>query len=82
LAARRALDASPNDEVLARRAISRLIASGNRGGAMQAHDEFVRRSRSDLYVDPAQETSTRGETTSADRAGGAGTKSAPVVSPS
>ncbi len=86
-AARQSLDASPNDEVLARRAISLLIASGNRGGAMQAYDEFVRRLRSDLDVDPAPETSalvaplrTRAETASVDRPRHAGPKATPLVS--
>lgn len=54
--ARRALDAAPHDEVLARRVISLMIASGNRGGAMREHAELARRLRHDLGVDPAAET--------------------------
>jgi DNA-binding SARP family transcriptional activator len=55
-AARQALGASPNDEGLARRVISLLIASGNHGGAMQMYDEFVRRLRAEHGVEPAAET--------------------------
>ncbi len=55
-AARLALEVSPHDEVLARRVIALLVASGNRGSAMHVHDEFVRRLRSELGVEPAAET--------------------------
>jgi DNA-binding SARP family transcriptional activator len=55
-AARQALAASPNDEGLARRVISLLIASGNHGGAMQMYDDFVRRLRAEHGVEPASET--------------------------
>lgn len=55
-AARRALDVSPYDEILARRLVALLVASGNRGGAMHVIEEFVRRLREDLDVEPAEET--------------------------
>ncbi len=54
--ARQALDVAPNDEILARRVIALMVATGNRGGAMGVYDEFVRRLRADLGVEPAAET--------------------------
>lgn len=55
-AARHALDVAPNDEIVARRAIALLVASGNQGGAMQMYDELVRRLRDHLDVATAAET--------------------------
>ncbi len=55
-AARQALDVAPTDEIIARRVIALLIASGNRGGAMHVHDELVRRLRAEHGVEPAAET--------------------------
>ena len=56
-AAQEALTVSPNDEILARRVITLLVASGNRGGAMSVHDDLVRRLRTEFGVEPAAETS-------------------------
>ena len=55
-AARRALGVSPNDEIVARRVIALLVASGNQGGAMQVYDDLVRRLREELDVATAAET--------------------------
>ena len=55
-AARQAFDVTPTDEILARRVITLLVASGNQGGAMHVHDELVRRLRAELDVEPAAET--------------------------
>ena len=55
-AARQAFDVTPTDEILARRVITLLVASGNQGGAMHVHDELVRRLRDELDVEPAAET--------------------------
>jgi DNA-binding SARP family transcriptional activator len=56
MAAQRALDVSPNDEIVARRVIALLIAVGNRGSAMRVYDELVRRLSAEFGVEPAAET--------------------------
>lgn len=55
-AAERAHAFCPSDESTARRAISLLIAAGDRGRAMLVYDELVRRLRRDLDVDVSAET--------------------------
>jgi DNA-binding SARP family transcriptional activator len=54
--ARRAARFSRTDERALRRAIQMLHRLGDRAGAVQLYDEFARRLKTDLEVDPSPET--------------------------
>jgi DNA-binding SARP family transcriptional activator len=47
---------APADERVIRRVIQLLERAGDRAGAMQAYEEFARRLKSDLDVEPSRET--------------------------
>jgi DNA-binding SARP family transcriptional activator len=54
--ARRAIRFSWSDERALRRALHMLMRLSDRAGAMRLYDEFVRRLRADLDVEPSEET--------------------------
>ncbi len=54
--ARHASGLSPYDERAARRHVSLLDRGGDRAGALRAYEEFARRLRDDLEVEPSPET--------------------------
>ncbi len=54
--ARRAAALAPTDEAAIRRLMTLLDRLGDRAGAIQAYEEFARRIKTDLDVEPAAET--------------------------
>lgn len=54
--ARRAVALAPTDERRLRRALSLLQSAGDRAGAVQLYEEFARRLRDELEVEPSAET--------------------------
>jgi serine/threonine-protein kinase len=54
--ARRAVNLAPTDERRLRKALSLLHQAGDRAGAVKLFDDFARRLRAELDVDPSQET--------------------------
>ena len=54
--ARRAVNLAPSDERRLRKALSLLLQAGDRAGAIRLFEDFARRLRTDLDVDPSPET--------------------------
>jgi DNA-binding SARP family transcriptional activator/tetratricopeptide (TPR) repeat protein len=54
--ARRAADLEPYDERIHRRLVVQLERTGDRAGALRAHDEYARRLRKDYDLEPSAET--------------------------
>jgi DNA-binding SARP family transcriptional activator/tetratricopeptide (TPR) repeat protein/TolB-like protein len=54
--AHRAAALEPYDERIHRRLVEQLDRTGDRAGALRAHDEFARRLRKDYELDPSAET--------------------------
>jgi len=55
-AARRAIQLSPDDETGIRRLINLLDRAGDRAGAIKTYEDYVRRLRAEVGVEPAPET--------------------------
>ena len=55
--ARRAASLAPYDEAVHRRLLAMLERTGDRAGALRAHEEFARRLRVDYDLEPSAETS-------------------------
>ena len=54
--ARRAVNLAPSDERRLRKALTLLLQAGDRAGAVRLFEDFARRLRADLDVDPSVET--------------------------